>query len=320
VFLDLLLARELLKVLRRKRVDVIHTHNIEGLLIGLFARCRTGVPVVYHVHNLMGPELHTYFDSRLGRWIGRVVGRWVDRYLPQRADCCIALSSKAARELRELGVSRERIWGIPPGIAFDGRRGVDDPERGAVLGAGYGLESGPMVLYTGNLDRYQDIDLLLEAFQRVASQRSNVQLVIATHSDNGFRHKRAARAGLWRGVHLIVLRDLAALHDLLNMSDVVVSPRTVCFGFPIKILNYMAAGKPIVASEGSAQGLRHMENGWVVPNGDKEAFAQAILTLLEDRTLAHRLGANAQETAAQAYTWDRAVGGLENMYKSLTEG
>jgi glycosyltransferase involved in cell wall biosynthesis len=79
----------------------------------------------------------------------------------------------------------------------------------------------------------------------------------------------------------------------------------------------MAAGKPIVASTGSAQGIRHAENGWVVPNGDIEAFAQAIITLLKDQVLADRLGRNAQQVINQTYTWDRVVVKIEKIYKTL---
>jgi glycosyltransferase involved in cell wall biosynthesis len=303
-----------LELVRREGIQIVHTHNFEGLLVGLAVRWRTGVPVVYHVHNLMAPELHTYFDSRLGQWTGRVVGRWVDRHLPRRADCCIALSAEAASALRGLGVPVEKVRQVPPGIAFD----VDgEAGDGATLRARHGLGDGPLVLYAGNLDRYQDIDLLLRAFRRVAAARPGVRLILASHPESEPYRALAASIALERGVHLITLADLVELDDLLRISDVVVSPRTVCFGFPIKLLNYMAAGKAIVASVGSAQGIRHGENGWVVPNGDVEAFAQAILTLIDDRALADRLGRNARRAANQTYTWARVVVEIEKIYETF---
>jgi 1,2-diacylglycerol 3-alpha-glucosyltransferase len=317
-FLDLLLARELLRLLRREAIEIIHTHNFEGLLVGLLARWRTGVPVVYHVHNLMTPELPTYFDGRLGKWAGLVVGRWVDRHLPRHADCCIALSASAASALREAGVPAECIRQVPPGIAFDaGEQPAHDDA--AALRADYALTDGPIVLYAGNLDRYQDIELLLQSFRRVAAARPDVRLVLASHAESNPYRALVTGMELAQSVRFITLADFAALCGLLHISDVAVSPRTVCFGFPIKLLNYMAAGKPIVASEGSAQGIGHLENGWVVPNGDAEAFAQAILTLLKDRALADRLGRGAYQTATQVYTWERTVVEIEKAYETLYE-
>jgi 1,2-diacylglycerol 3-alpha-glucosyltransferase len=313
--LDLVLARELLRLVRREGIEIIHTHNFEGLLISLVTRWRTGVPVVYHVHNLMAPELHTYFDSQLGQWAGRVVGRWVDRHLPRRADCCIALSAKAAAALKGLNVPAGSIRQIPPGIAFDVDGGKQTPTE--ALRARYGLGDGPLVLYAGNLDQYQDIDHLLHAFQRVTAARPDARLILASHSENNPYRTLAVNMGLEHKVHFVVLVDFEELCGWLRLSDVAISPRTICFGFPIKLLNYMAAGRPIVASVGSAQGIRHAENGWVVPNGDVDAFAQAILTLLEDRALADRLGRNARQVVNQVYTWDRVVKQIEETYETL---
>jgi len=82
----------------------------------------------------------------------------------------------------------------------------------------------------------------------------------------------------------------------------------------------MSAGKAIVASAGSAYGLRHMENGWVVADGDVPAMASAILALLDDPVLARRLGESAQSTARGEYTWARAVTAVETIYEQLTGG
>jgi glycosyltransferase involved in cell wall biosynthesis len=134
--LDLLLARLLLQLVGQWQPDVIHTHNFEGLLAALFVRWRTGVPVVHHVHNAMGLELHTYFRSRLGRWIGGVVGRWVDAHLPRRANYCILLNDAAAGYFRQRGVDRLRV--VPPGVDF---------EAGAASRARQALGDGPLVLW-----------------------------------------------------------------------------------------------------------------------------------------------------------------------------
>jgi glycosyltransferase involved in cell wall biosynthesis len=223
-FLDLLLGRELLRLVGREGIEVIHTHNFEGLLVGLAARWRTDVPVVYHVHNLMSPELHTYFDSRLGQWAGRVVGRWVDRHLPRRADCCIAFSAKAAHALRRLNVPAGNIRQIPPGITFDVKVDADKWKQtsATALRAHHGLGDSPLVLYAGNLDRYQDIDLLLQAFRQVVASRPDVRLVLASHSESNPYRTLAASMGLEQRTHFITLMNFGELDGLLRISSVVV--------------------------------------------------------------------------------------------------
>jgi glycosyltransferase involved in cell wall biosynthesis len=308
--LDLLLAGELLRTVRRCRPDVLHTHNFEGLLAALFVRCLTGVPVVYHVHNAMGLELHTYFGSRLGRWAGGVVGRWVDAHLARRADYCIVLTQAAVGYFQQRGV--ERLGLIPPGIDLG-------PGSAAAVRAQWG--AGPLVLYSGNLDRYQDLDLLLRAFRLVAGARPDARLVFSTNGAPDECRALAGELGLGRQLFFVRADDFYVTRGLLAAADVAVCPRLICLGFPIKLLNYMAAGVAIVASAGSACGLRHLENGWVVADGDAagmaSAMAAAILALLDDPALARRLGEQARETAQRDYGWERAAAAIEDVYKQV---
>jgi 1,2-diacylglycerol 3-alpha-glucosyltransferase len=305
--LDLLLAGELLRLARRWQPDVMHTHNFEGLLAALFVRKLTGVPVVHHVHNAMGLELDTYFRSRPGRWAGGVVGRWVDAHLPRRADHCIVLNAAAVAYFRQRGVRHLAV--VPPGIDFQ----AGDAARGRQR-----LGQGPLVLYAGNLDRYQDLDLLFYAFRAVLDARPDVWLVLSTNSEPGEWQVRASALGIGGQTVFARAQQFEPVADLLAAADVAVCPRLVCLGFPIKLLNYMAAGKAIVASAGSACGLRHLENGWVVADGDAAGMAAAILALLDDRAWARRLGEEARETARRDYGWDRAVAAIEEIYAQVS--
>jgi glycosyltransferase involved in cell wall biosynthesis len=79
----------------------------------------------------------------------------------------------------------------------------------------------------------------------------------------------------------------------------------------------MASGRPIVAAAGSAQGLRHKETALVVPNGDVESFAWAILALLEDRAMAARLGQAARSDVEYRYTWPACAAAVENVYRQV---
>ena len=301
--LDLLLVRELLRGTRHWRPDLIHTHNFEGLLIALTVRRLKGIPVVYHVHNAMGLELHTYFDSAAGRWAGGVVGRWVDGHLVRRADRCIVLNERAVDYFRERGV--ERLHVVPPGIDY--RQGNADRVRA-------GLGQDPLILYSGNLDRYQDLELLLEAFELVEQERPEARLVLSTHSAPESWQTRLPPSGLGSRVIVVQADEFGGVCDLLAAADVAVLPRMDCLGFPIKLLNYMAAGRAIVASEGSAVGVRHMENGLVVEDGDIAGLASAIVRLLDDPLLARHLGAEARRTVEAEHGWDEACRSIEAVY------
>jgi glycosyltransferase involved in cell wall biosynthesis len=84
---------------------------------------------------------------------------------------------------------------------------------------------------------------------------------------------------------------------------------------PQKLLNYMAAGKPIVSFEGSAVNLEHKKTGWIVENGNIPGFANAILQLLDDSELAKKLGENARKYVASEFTWEKTAERVEAVYE-----
>ena len=306
--LDLLLVRALRRLLRAWPVDVVHAHNIEGLAVALAAvRGRfAGVPVVYHAHNAMSLELHTYFRSRPARRLAGLVGRWLDAELPRRAGWCIVLNEAAVPYFQERGV--ERLSCIPAGIDLD--EGEAAPARDL-------LGPGPLVLYSGNLEPYQDLDLLFDAFRQVAAARPAARLVLSTNARAHEWRARAEALGIGGKVLFVPSDDFSAVRNLLAAADVAVCPRVACLGLPIKLLNYMAAARPIVVSEGSASGLRHMEDAWVVPNRDVDGMAAAILSLLDDPALAGRLGQAARRRVETHHNWDRVVQDVEAVYAGV---
>jgi glycosyltransferase involved in cell wall biosynthesis len=304
-------VRAVRRLLGTRPVDLVHAHNVEGLAVALaavrgpFAR----VPVVYHIHNAMSLELHTHFRSRPGRWLAGLAGRWLDAELPRRAGWCIVLTEGAVPFFRERGVAR--LSCIPAGIDLD---------AGDAAAARELLGPGPLVLYTGNLEPYQDLDLLFGAFRQAAAARPEARLVLSTNARAHEWQARAAALGIGDKVLFVPSDDFGAVRDLLAAADVAVCPRQACLGLPIKLLNYAAAARPIVVSAGSAGSLRHMENAWVVPHGDADGMAAAIVALLDDPELARRLGLAARHTAETQHNWDRVVQDVEAVYAGVLAG
>ncbi|MBL8058239.1 MAG: glycosyltransferase family 4 protein [Anaerolineales bacterium] len=312
LWLDLLLLLTLWRVVRREAVDVIHAHNYEALLIGWLVGRLTGVPVVYHSHNVMAAELPTYFRSAWARRAAAGLARLLDRELPRRAQACLALSPEAVEFYAAHGVAAERLWLVPPGIEFG------EPPAGAAEAARlrHGLGAGPLVIYTGNLDQYQRVAALVRGFERVRAAAPAAQLVIASHGSAGDYQAVLAEAGPAPGVRFVRSASFEETRALLLAAEVAVCPRMACFGFPIKLLNYMAAGKAVVAARGSAKGLRHLENGYVAE--DDEALMAGVVQLLEQPAMAARLGAAARLTVETRFHWGHAAREIERCYASLT--
>jgi len=136
-------------------------------------------------------------------------------------------------------------------------------------------------------------------------------------SDQAALEDLAARLGIRSNVIFSGERPLEEMPYFVASADVTVLPRPSCPGFPVKLLNYMAASKPIVCYAGSAKGLRNESEALLVEDNDWEGFGRAILRLLEDRDLAARLGAQARQAMADRFDWAVLAGQIEAVYETL---
>jgi 1,2-diacylglycerol 3-alpha-glucosyltransferase len=314
LLLDLALFATVLRVLRREEIELLHAHNYEAALVALAAGKLAGVPVIYHSHNALAEELPTYFRGRLGRRLARGLGALVDREVPRRADQCIAICRELVGFLRAHGVDEGAIEMIAPGGSPE-----EFPARSAgevaAIRTQFAFGERPLLLYTGNLDGYQNLDLLLASSGRVREAVPEALLVLATHAA-----PRDLPPGLRRpppGVRLIRAESFTVVRDLLQVADIALCPRREWSGFPMKLLNYMAAGKAVVVSAGSAKAVRHGLNGWIVPDRSVEAYAQAIVRLLADPPLRAALGAAARRTVEDEYGWERMIDQVEATYERV---
>jgi glycosyltransferase involved in cell wall biosynthesis len=120
------------------------------------------------------------------------------------------------------------------------------------------------------------------------------------------------------GGHLdIVQADYFQLPQVLHSAMIALSPRVVCDGLPVKVLNYMATGRAIVAFAGSAEIVENGVTGIVVEDNDVEAFSASILGLLDEPDRARSLGRRARAKVEEFFVWESAVVALEKIYRGL---
>ena len=305
--LDPLLMLKLRRVLRQNPIDVIHAHHFEGLLVGQLARAGTGIPLVFDAHTLLMSELPFY---RLGLplRVKRFIASTFDRHLPLMGDHVVTVTDRIRERLLELRAA-------PP-------HGITVVPNGADLhlfgnnGSGTARAASPTLIFTGNLAPYQGIDLMLRAFRRVLDRCTEVRLKIVTESSFESYDGLARELGIRDSID-VLQASFEQVPSQLAAATVAVNPRTDCDGIPVKLLNYMAAGKPIVSFEGSAPGMRHRESAWLVADGDVEGLAEGTLALIGNSELAAALGMAARRLVEAHYSWDRSAAGLEVIFHRL---
>jgi glycosyltransferase involved in cell wall biosynthesis len=319
--LDLLMVLTLCRVIRRDDIDLIHAHNYEGALIGFVAKLLTRRRLIYNAVNTMSDELPTYNFLKPQR-LATGLAQCLDRYVPRLADRVIAISDELGQFLRGRGVRSDHLHVIPLGV--DSRAFQDIPQgQCQAFRARHGIDDRPLVMYTGILDRFQRLDYLLQGMRLVVDRLPEARLMlvanVATVEDLRQCRQMVTALELEQHVAIVTHRSFLEIPLFLAAADITVVPRPQCPGFPVKLLNYMAAGKPIVVFEGSAKGLQHMHSALVVPDHNWQALGHGMLALLQDPALAQRLGHNARRWADEHLAWPTLATKIEHVYYELLE-
>ncbi len=191
------------------------------------------------------------------------------------------------------------------------------PPRSRAIRARFGFGERPVLLYTGNLDGYQNLELLLASIAQVRAHACrDALLVLATHATP--RELPPALRRLADGVRLVTrarLRDRArpACRSPTSRS----ARASEWSGFPMKLLNYMAAAKPSWCRPARRKRCGTSVNGWIVRDRSATAYADAIVGLLaESRSCRSELGAAARRTVEDEYGWERVIDQVEATYRA----
>lgn len=287
---DAALAAHFARAHRHRRFDVALAHNVEAALVAIAARPVTRVPVVYCAHTLMTHELSAY--GPVG-WRAALdhAGRGLDALVARGADAILALCPEAGSALGR--ACRGPVAVVPPGME---RGPLPAPRVVARVCARHHLEPKGFALYCGNLDAYQELDLLRDAAR--ARGGPDAPIVVATH-DLGDDARALAP------LVAVEVADFDEMRTLSFAATAAILTRRRTGGFPVKLLNYMEAGRAIVAWEDVAVGLRHGEDAWLLPaDAGADALAQALRALERDAPLRNRLGLAAHRRLASHHGWE----------------
>ncbi len=309
---DPILCANLVRIVHRHQIDLIHAHHFEGALVAFGARLATGRKVIYDAHTTLEGELHHYPTRVPG-----AAARLLDRVVPRWSDHVIAVSDDIGKFVQERGVRPQDITVIPTGVNMEDFDQSDSAEVRGRIGAG----DAPLIVYTGGLAAFQGVSYLLAAMKHIAAAEPRARLLIVS-ADTDIAHLRQEAEALGILDRIIFMTDVpfAKVPPLLACADVAVIPRVGCPGTPQKLGNYMAAARAIVSFEGAAKLIKDRTTGLTVPDGDIAAFAAATLKVLGDRPLAERLGAAAREEIAREYSWPPLARQVDAVYRRIASG
>jgi glycosyltransferase involved in cell wall biosynthesis len=308
------LRRELARLARDRRVDLIQTHIVAVLdILALSLKITRNVGgVVWTMHGV------DFLPQRPGRSLSarRLLFRILYRLLAGRVTAIVAVS-RAVRDsvLSAVGRIGHKITVIENGVAL---ARFDFHFDRAVVRSRLGVAApDPIILAVARLAPEKGLQYLIEAFPAVLRDHPRARLLIAGGGKSRSELQAlAARLNVTGRVRFLGPRD--DIPELLAAADLFVLP-SLKEGLPLALLEAMAARKPIVATAtaGSSEVVDHGETGWLVPAADSSALASAISELLDDPAKRLALGEAAGRQVAERYSVERQAARYLALYRKL---
>ena len=300
---DALAYRQLRRIVRELRPDIVHTHTAKAGLLGRAAAIREGVPAI--VHTFHGHLLHGYFPPSVASELTRL-----ERHLARRTSRLLVVGSRVRDELLSAGIgSPDRYVLLPPGVPVP--EVPDASQARARLGID---DDAPVVAFVGRLAGVKRPDRFLDAAERVAAVRPDTVFLVAG-GDTAQRE-----AALRARVSAADVRFLGWLPDVTSVYAAadVVALTSDNEGMPVTLIEAGMCGVPCVATDvGSvAEVVLDGHTGRVVPVG-AEPVAAAVLELIEDPSRRARLGAAAAEHTRRTFAVERMTAIVAGVYDEL---
>jgi len=298
--LDLTLTVTALRRALVDRYDAVHSHE-EGSFIGVLIAGMLGVPHLYDMHSSL-PQQLTNFAFSQSRTLRRAFS-WMERFVVRRSRVVVVICPHL----------EEVVRGIEPGVPavlIENAPGSGDTPiagSGSRIRTELGLAAdAPVILYTGTFEVYQGLDLLFDAARHVIDRRADARFVLAGGRPDQIAAARvqAGRAGLGEAVVFAGQRPAEEIPLFLDAADVLVSPRSTGTNTPLKIYQYLRAGRPIVATRLLTHTQVLDDEVAFLTEATPEAFGAGILAAIADPERARAVGARARHLADTKYSYE----------------
>ncbi|MBW2041959.1 MAG: glycosyltransferase family 4 protein [Deltaproteobacteria bacterium] len=305
---DIILLHQTTLLLHRSPYDLLHTVE-EAAFIGVYAKKRFGIPFVYDMDSSLSDQLVEMYPglsvfSSLFRFLEKRLIRESAGVLP----VCRALEDRVKRVAPEKVIQRLEDISL---LDFNGMP-QDAAETLTITGK-------PVIMYIGNLEKYQGIDLLINAFRIASSGFPDARLVIVggTKRDVARYQKICRDKGFADKTLFLGQQPISRLKSLFFHADILVSPRIAGNNTPMKIYSYLDSGKPVLATRLPTHTQVLNDEIALLAEPNPHALCRGLLRLMEDENLRERLARNAADQVRRHYSFPAFQRKLCGFYEKM---
>jgi glycosyltransferase involved in cell wall biosynthesis len=303
---DISIWKKVRSFLTEQRIDIVHVHGTRANTNVMWAARRLGLPLIYTIH---GWSFHDGLNPLIKK--ARIAA---EKYITRKAQVNICVSDSN----RETGIKTFGRFdsvviknGVNP-VKFN--PGAEYPD----VKAAYGIPADQLVIgYIARMTLQKDPVGMLEGFSLALQQFPDMKLLMIGEGELKEAALEAARR-LNITDHVIFDNFRQDVPAVLNGVDIYCLP-SLWEGFPIGVLEAMAMGKAVIASDvdGTREAVTDGDNGLLVPAKNSETLAAAIVKLAKDKTLRGQLQQRAMDTIRSKYTVSGMTRQIEKIYQQL---
>jgi putative colanic acid biosynthesis glycosyltransferase WcaI len=280
-----------------------------------------GAAFVIWLQDIISKATYHFLSEKLGG-LGRIIGRHYTRLevsLMRSSDAIIAISDEFLPPLAAWGIDAHKVRVVPNWATLSE---IAPTAKDNGWARRHGLHDKPVALYTGTLGLKHDPELLLRLAQ--ANAGSGLQVVVVSEGAGpDWLAQRKAELGI-ANLTILPFQPMEQYSEVLGAGDILlamIGREAAGFSVPSKILSYLAAGKPVVASitagNDAAATIRTADAGIVVEPGDVAGFCDGVRRLTADPAERRRLGRNARLFAESGFDVEAKAAQFEETFAAV---
>lgn len=309
IICDIFMMAKAVRLCSSKKYDVVHAVE-ESVYIAYLLKKIFGLPYIYDIDSWMSDQLiDKYAFLKVLRPIFNFFEKMAVRGSSGAVAVCLSLEEKVYEIHNTLPLLRLEDVSLIEDCDFETEnlRNITGNE-------------GEILLYVGNLESYQGIDLLLEAFSLLCKKQNTVNLVIIGGRDEHIEKYKDVSQGLQidKRVFFTGPRPVDMLGGFLKQADILVSPRMDGENTPMKIYSYMGSGTPIVATSIKSHTQVLNKDNSFLSAPEPESMCASLLEVLDDKENGQRKAEIANSLTEKNYSRSAFRSKITNFYKELS--
>ena len=308
---DIFLLIKALRLAARNKYQIVHAVE-EAVFCAMLIRLFFRIPYIFDMDSSMPMQM---IERTPALSVAAPALKFFEAWAARRAFAVVAVCEALAEIARACGARQVFVLRdisllasgyAPPAAGKEKEEQRLDVEK-------------PCLMYIGNLESYQGIDLLLESFARLIESMPQAFLAIIGGKEGLIRkyQQKSSALGIASRVRFFGPRPLASMAQMFTQADMLVSPRIKGANTPMKIYSYLQSGKPVLATDlpTHTQVLDRTTAMLAEPTPDK--FAAAMLTLLKNPALGRQLAEHATALAEVKYSLKAYTDTAEKIYSRI---